>query len=76
MKRGVVVFTKAPRLKEGTPVRVEPIKPRKPARSGPKVQMLRPVGKWQGKAGELQSLLDEVQRLRDADLELERGAWK
>src|SRR2546429_623271 len=33
MKKGVVVFAKAPRLKEGTAVRVQPIKPPKRART-------------------------------------------
>jgi hypothetical protein len=81
IKKGVVVFAKAPRLKEGTAVRVEPIKPSKRARAGAadssaKKSFLRPVGAWQGEAGELDRLLQEVQRLRDADLDLERDAWR
>jgi len=83
IRDGVVVFAKAPRLKDGTPVRVEPIKPSKRAatRTGGnssrrKRQALRPVGPWQGEPGELRRLLDQVQRLRDADLDLERDAWR
>lgn len=76
VKRGVVVFQKALPLKEGTSVRVEPIKPRPKAAGRRKKQAFRPVGQWQGEPGELQRLLAQVQHSRDSDLELERDAWR
>ena len=76
VKNGVVVFSKAPPLKEGTRVRVEPIARSKPKGRSQRKQPLRPVGRWAGGLEEIESLLTEVQRLRDADLSLERDAWQ
>ena len=75
MKEGVVVFSKAPPLRDGTVVRVEPVSTRK-KRSSKRKQPLRPVGKWDGGPQEIDRLLAEVQRLRNADLALERDAWR
>ena len=74
VKGGVVVFAKSPRLKDGTKVRVEPVKSTKKAATGRKKRALHPVGKWEGEEGELERLLGEVQQGRDADLALERDA--
>jgi|HubBroStandDraft_4_1064222.scaffolds.fasta_scaffold1318941_2 hypothetical protein len=76
VKRGVVVFSKATPLKDGTPVRVEPIPSRKKADSPKKKQSFRPVGQWQGEAGELERLLAQVQQTRDSDMALERDSWR
>lgn len=76
VKRGVVVFSKALRLKDGTPVRIEPIRQRKKQVALGKKRKLRPVGNWDGEPGELQRLLAEVQQMRDSDLALERDAWQ
>lgn len=76
IKRGVVVFGKSPPLKDGTLVRVEPVKARKKAAAARKTRAFHPVGQWQGEPGELQRLLVQVQHDRDADLALERGAWR
>ena len=57
VKRGVVVFAKAPPLKDGTPVRVEPIIQRKRRTTARKKRKLRPVGNWDGEPGELERLL-------------------
>jgi hypothetical protein len=74
VKGGVVVFSKSPRLKDGTQVRVEPVKSPRKASPGRKRRGLHPVGKWEGEEGELQRLLGEVQLGRDSDLALERDA--
>ena len=76
LKKGVVVFAKAPPLRDGTIVRVEPISPAKKRSKSRHKQPLRPVGRWDGGPGEIDELLAEVQRLRDADLPLERDAWR
>lgn len=76
VQKGVVVFAKAPPLRDGTVVRVEPVVPRKKRGKARRKQPLRPVGRWQGGPGEIDELLAEVQRLRDADLPLERDAWR
>ena len=76
VKKGVVVFASTPPLPDGTVVRVEPVTAR-PRRSKPKrKQPLRPVGRWAGGLEEIDRLLAEVQRLRDADVPLERDAWR
>ena len=76
IKRGVVVFGKAPPLKDGTPVRVEPVKTRKKAVAARKTRAFHPVGQWQGELGELERLLSQVRHDRDSDLALERDAWR
>jgi hypothetical protein len=76
IKRGVVVFGKAPPLKEGTLVRVEPVKTRKRAAAVRKTRAFHPVGRWQGEPGELERLLSQVQHDRDSDLAVERDAWR
>ena len=76
IRDGVVVFAKAPPLRDGTVVKVQPVaKPKRKSKSQRK-QPLRPVGRWAGGLEEIDRLVDEVQRLRDADLSLERDAWR
>ena len=74
IRRGVVVFGKAPPLKDGTLVRVEPVKIRKKS-AARKTRAFHPVGQWQGEPGELGRLLAQVQQGRDSDLALERDSW-
>lgn len=76
VKKGVVVFATPPPLRDGTVVRVEPVAPAKARGQSKRRQRLRPVGRWDGGPGELDALLAVVQRLRDADLPLERDAWR
>jgi hypothetical protein len=76
IKRGVVVVSKATSLKDGTRVRVEPIRAPKKVASTAKKHTFHPVGQWQGEPGELEGLLARVQEARDADLELERNSWR
>ena len=74
-KKGVVVFRKRPRLKEGAEVRVAPVASGSKRRSGArrKRAAFRPVGTWDGPPGELERLLAEVQGMREADLTLEQA---
>ena len=69
IKNGVVVFEGAAPFEEGTPVHVAP------ARAAEGEQSLRPVGALDGPPGELDRLLREVQQMRDADVDMERGDW-
>lgn len=77
IRNGVVVFEGPAPFEEGTPVQVEPVVPvtmpyHRPAGGE---QAFRPVGTWDGPPGELDRLLREVQHMRDADMDLERGDW-
>ena len=72
IKGGVVVFAKAPPLKDGTSVRVEPL-PQITVKTVRKKQTLHRVGRWQGAPGELKRLLAQVQQDRDLDIGLERN---
>jgi hypothetical protein len=76
IKRGVVVFGKVPPLKDGTLVRVEPVKTRKKGDAARKTRAFQPVGQWQGEPGELERLLAQVQQDRDSDLALEWDSWR
>jgi hypothetical protein len=75
VKQGVVIFKKKPPLKDGTSVRVEPIE-RTAAPRRRKARAFHPVKPWVGPPGELDALLEEVQRLRDEDVAIERDAWR
>jgi hypothetical protein len=69
VQNGVVVFDEPVSLGEGTAVRVEPLadEGESPARGSP--EALRDfTDRWAGDPAELDDLLAEVQRLRDADL--------
>jgi hypothetical protein len=66
IKNGVVVFKKEPDLKDGTPVRVEAIT--KPAQRRARRLSFHRVRPWVGPPGELEELLAEVQRMRDAEV--------
>ena len=74
-KNGVVVFDAPTALKDGTPVRVEPL-PVEQTPVSPSMPHFRPVGSWEGPPGELDRLLSDVQAMRDADLDMERDAWE
>lgn len=69
VRNGVVVFEGAAPLDEGTPVRIEPLLP-EPARMdrGTPESIRCCSARWAGDPAELDELLDEVHRLRDADL--------
>lgn len=69
VRNGVVVFQDAPPLEEGTLVRVEAVSvPCRRVRPGGREAMLQCDARWVGDAGELDRLLVDVQRARDADL--------
>jgi hypothetical protein len=74
IKNGVVVFDAPTALADGTPVRVEALPAGKAV--APATPHFHPVGAWEGPPGELDRLLADVQSLRNADLDLERDAWK
>jgi hypothetical protein len=74
VKKGVVVFKKKPPLKDGTPVRVEALT--RPAQRRARRLSFDRVKPWVGPPGELDELLAEVQRMRDADMVAERDAWR
>lgn len=76
VKNGVVVFAEAMPLREGTPVRVEPVRARKKPKPTNRKRPLRPMGRWAGGPEEIGRLLGQIQRLRNADLPLEREAWR
>jgi hypothetical protein len=77
VQNGVVVFDGPAPLADGTAVRVEPVNGERAAsETPPGAPHFRPVGKWEGPPGEFERLLAEVQAARDADLDLERDAWK
>lgn len=59
-KKGAWCLCQVALLKDGTAMRVEAVKA--PRKAGAKKKRpLQPVGRWQGKPGELQRLLDKVQ---------------
>ena len=65
IRAGVVVLDAAVKLPEGARVNVEPVE------KAPVVTETRhfhPVPSWEGPEGELDELLAQVQKLRDADL--------
>lgn len=69
VKNGVVVFREALPLEEGTLVRVEAVaKPSNRPTPGSRDAMLECDARWAGEPEELDRLLAEVQRARDADL--------
>jgi hypothetical protein len=68
VKKGVVVLEKPKALKDGTRVRVEPDTTKRKKSVKRKGDRIRPVGVWEGPPGELERLLAEVQRMRDAEL--------
>lgn len=68
VKKGVVVLEKPKALKDGTRVRVEPVRAKNGKSKARKVRPLRRVGSWEGPPGEFERLLAEVQQMRDADL--------
>lgn len=73
IKNGVVVLDSAADMKDGTRVRVEP-EPESLAsfsRGSPQA-VLSVKMKWAGPPNEVDALLDEVQRLREEDLELQK----
>lgn len=66
---GVVVLTGAPHLNDGTYVRVEVVEaPDQEPRPGSREAMLACTERWVGDPEELDRLLEEVQRDREADL--------
>jgi hypothetical protein len=74
VRNGVVVFDAPTAFAEGTPVRVEALPAAKAVAAT--TPHFHPVGAWEGPPGELEQLLADVQSLRDADVDLERDAWK
>ena len=78
VRNAVVVFDGPPPIADGTAVNIAPVARQDPAApsDGGGAQQFRPVGSWDGPAGELEHLLADVQADRDADLGLERDAWK
>jgi hypothetical protein len=70
VKDGVVVLKNAPPLHEGTVVRVEVSEPPPEPRPGSREAMLACTERWVGDPEELDRLLEEVQRDREADLTL------
>ena len=69
VKGGVVVLMGAPRLNDGTHVRVEVLDhPSAEPRPGSREAMLACTERWVGDPDEVDRLLEEIQRDRDADL--------
>jgi len=68
VKKGVVVLEKPKALKDGTRVRVAPIATKRKTPRTRKADRIHPVGVWDGPPGELERLLAQVQRMREADL--------
>lgn len=86
IRDGVVVFTGGRRPREGTAVEVRPVaaggsgkKAAKPSatrlrpRRGSPEAVLRHRGTWQGEPGEMERLLAELKRMKQAELEMERA---
>ena len=73
IQNGVVVLQDAPILPDGTPVRVETESADTASlRPGTPAAALQAAGTWQGKPGELDSLLDELRKDKWAEAEAER----
>jgi hypothetical protein len=69
VRNGGIVLRNAPSLEEGTLVRVEPLTARaRPVRRGSSEAVQQCDARWVGEPEELDRLLAEVQRARDADL--------
>ncbi len=69
IKNGVVVLKDAPSLEEGTTVRVEVVEPPRPRPvPGSKEAILGCKARWAGDPAELDHILEEIQREREADL--------
>ena len=72
VKNGVVVLDSSPGLKDGDRVSVQPKGEEKP-RPGDPAALLTADVKWVGDPAEVDELLSQVQRMRDEDIELQRG---
>lgn len=72
VRNGVVVLDTSTGLKDGDRVRIEP-EPDETTRPGDPAALLAADVKWVGDPDEVDALLSEVQRMRDEDIEFQRG---